>query len=128
MNFIEYSFRARPGEGISMYLTHQELHLVKSTVAKPGGVEKQSFKWLFLAVNGERRPVKIKTQPGAVLWRREDLYFTEEPPKRFISGEGMRRRRVSHAYLSAITLTVMTSSHGALLMLCTFEGGLSDEN
>lgn len=44
-------------------------------------LKKQSFKWLFLDVNGEGRPLKIKTQPRAILWRKEDLYFTEEPPK-----------------------------------------------
>lgn len=92
-------------------------------VGKPVELKKQPIRWLFLHVNREGRPLKIKTQPRATLWKKEDLHYIQEPPTVFMSEAGMWRRRGSHAYLSKISLTVLISSPRALLVF----GPLQDD-
>lgn len=70
-------------------------------------LEIEPFHWLFLDVNTEERPLKVKNlnqepsygRGGTSLYRR--VVSRPRPTKGFTSGEGMRRG--SHVYLSKVT-------------------------
>lgn len=105
MSFI--NILSGPGQKrVSAYLSStRQSYLVELWWENQVELEIQPFKWLFLDVNGEWRPLKIKkTQPRAILWKsRGGVLIQRSPPRGLTSGEEMWKRKGSHTYVSKIT-------------------------